>query len=80
MLRFRSIEVHHVQSLEAEALKLLCLAYRVFVVYFLTVVLALCEAYAFAIYQVYGWYQFYHRRFYILPKDTPWPLSPSTFQ
>ena len=54
------LEVHDVQTFEAVTFKFPCHGYRVFVVGLLRGVISFGQPYAFAVYQVYGRYQFDH--------------------
>ena len=54
------VEVHDVQTFEAVTFKFPCHGYRVFVVGLLRGVISFGQPYAFAVYQVYGRYQFDH--------------------
>ena len=58
MLRLRPVKVHHMQALEAQCLKLQSHIQGFAVDRFLVVV-ALRQAHALSVDNIYGWYQFY---------------------
>ena len=66
MLALRSVEVNDVEALETESLKLLCLSYRVLVVYLFAVIVTFCQTYTLAVYKVYGWDEFNHLSNYFI--------------
>ena len=60
MLALCTVKVNDMKTLETESLKLLCLSYRVLVVYFLAVIITFCQTHALAFNKVYGRDEFNH--------------------
>ena len=63
MVRSSSVQVHHMKSANTVRFKFLGNFHRIFVIYFLTVIISLGKAYTLSVNNINGWNNFYHLLF-----------------
>ena len=66
VVRSGSVQIYHMKPANPVRFKLLGYFHRIFVIYFLTVVISLGKAYTLSVNNINGWNNFYHLFIYNL--------------